>query len=354
MSYNQGNIAGLDEQHTRALVASTVETESYGGQLDTKNPVGYMGRYQAGASWLAAAGLIEGGDKSVIKAMNADGFTREWDWAVSGGMTRFLKNEGNWVKGMSYEKYLASADIQNAAFKKNSDILYNTLKNKKLIKENTSQAEIAGLLKAGHIGGLGGAMAVAKGGTGKADANGKTPRDYYNDLVQKGHVYLDRNIPTKQTIVGTGTRTVEIAKEYVNTPTSELMKSGKLSSMVNNQNHIHIACANFVSAVLIENNLLTPNQHTESVAILKATLQKEGWKAVSLKDAQPGDIVIMQEPSPNGKRFSHVEIVVKNENGNITLIGSNNNGSKTSQTITEHTKTWWHQHVTVVLSLRKP
>jgi len=152
-------------------------------------------------------------------------------------------------------------------------------------------------------------------------------------------------IPTGQATVGTGARTVEIAKEHVHTSASELMKSGKLSSMVNNPNHIGVACANFVSAVLIENNLLTPNQHTESVATLKATLQKEGWKAVRLEDAQPGDVVIMQ------KGISHVEIVVGNKNGNITLIGSNNNKTK-EQTITEHTDVWWHKNVTVVL--RKP
>jgi len=56
----QGNIAGLDDAHTRALVASVVETESSGGDLKVRNEQGYFGRYQAGASWLAEAGLIKG------------------------------------------------------------------------------------------------------------------------------------------------------------------------------------------------------------------------------------------------------------------------------------------------------
>jgi hypothetical protein len=69
--YKQGNIAGLDEAHTRALVASTAATESAGGKLDVVNSAGYMGRYQAGAGWLADAGLIKGGSAAVRAAMGA-------------------------------------------------------------------------------------------------------------------------------------------------------------------------------------------------------------------------------------------------------------------------------------------
>ena len=47
-----------------------------------------------------------------------------------------------------------------------------------------SQDEIAGLLKARHIAGIGGAMSVARGGDSKADANGTTARKYYNDLAK--------------------------------------------------------------------------------------------------------------------------------------------------------------------------
>jgi hypothetical protein len=47
-----------------------------------------MGRYQAGASWLADAGLIKGGGDAVKSAMKADGFSREYDWGKSGGMTK--------------------------------------------------------------------------------------------------------------------------------------------------------------------------------------------------------------------------------------------------------------------------
>jgi len=187
--YRQGNIAGLDDAHTRALVASTAETESHGGKLDVVNSAGYMGRYQAGAAWLADAGLLKGGANAVQAAMKAEGFTREWDWAKSGGMTRFLQNTDNWKEGLSYGQYLASADIQDAAFKTNSDQTYRWLVRENLINEATPQAEIAGLLKARHISGHGGAKQVARGGTGPTDANGTSARKYYDDLASD-NVYI--------------------------------------------------------------------------------------------------------------------------------------------------------------------
>lgn len=184
-NYAQGNIGGLDDAHTRALVASTVETESSGGTLNVRNlkEKGYVGRYQAGAAWLADAGLIRGGSKAVNAAMKADGHSSEWDWAVSGGMDRFLKNEGNWNNGLSLEKYMASAEVQDAAFKTNSDQAYRYAVKKGFITENTSQAKAAALLKARHISGLEGMVKVAKGGDSEKDANNTSARKYFNDLV---------------------------------------------------------------------------------------------------------------------------------------------------------------------------
>jgi len=192
--YRQGNIAGLDDAHTRALVASTAETESSGGKLNVVNSAGYMGRYQAGAAWLADAGLLKGGSAAVTAAMKADGFTNEYKWGQSGGMTRFLKNADNWKEGLDYDKYLASADIQDAAFKTNSDKTYRWLVSENLINDTTPQAEIAGLLKARHISGNKGAKQVARGGTGPVDANGTSARKYYNDLAA-GSVYLEAFAP---------------------------------------------------------------------------------------------------------------------------------------------------------------
>lgn len=182
-SYKQGNIGGLDDAHTRELVASTAYTESAGGKLDMMNWQGYAGRYQAGAAWLADAGLIRGGSAAVSAAMKRDGFSREWDWATSGGMRRFLRNDANWNNGLSLQKYLASAEVQDGAFKTNSDQAYAQLVKEGLIRPGDAQGRIAGLLKARHLSGLGGARAVARGRTGPADANGTSAKKYYNDLA---------------------------------------------------------------------------------------------------------------------------------------------------------------------------
>lgn len=186
--YKQGNIAGLDDAHTRALVASTASTESAGGKLDVVNSAGYMGRYQAGAGWLADAGLIKGGSASVQAAMKADGFTNEYKWGQAGGMSKFLKNSDNWTGGMDYDKYLSSPDAQDAAFKTNSDKSYANLVKRGVIKDGMSQDEIAGILKARHIAGEGGAAQAAMGVSGPADANGTTALKYKNDLAA-GNIY---------------------------------------------------------------------------------------------------------------------------------------------------------------------
>lgn len=78
-----------------------------------------------------------------------------------------------------------------------------------------------------------------------------------------------------------------------------------------------VCCANFVSACLQKAGLLPASAHTNSVATLKSTLQNRGWRTVSRSEAKPGDVCII-----GGSH--HVEIVAKNENGVITLIGSNN------------------------------
>ncbi|WP_238554705.1 glycoside hydrolase family 73 protein [Dickeya zeae] len=189
-AYKQGNIEGLDDAHTRALVASTAATESAGGKLDIRNSAGYLGRYQAGAGWLAEAGLIAGGANAVIAAMKADGFTNEYKWGKSGGMTRFLKNKNNWKNGLDYDKYLSSAEIQDNAFKTNSDKAYAYLVKKGVIKPEMTQNEIAGILKARHIGGIGGAIKAAKNIEGAKDANGTSALKYKNDLAD-GNVFIE-------------------------------------------------------------------------------------------------------------------------------------------------------------------
>jgi hypothetical protein len=184
-NYRAGNIGGLNDAQTRALIASTALTESSGGKLGVVNSAGYMGRYQAGAGWLADAGLIKGGSASVRAAMSKDGFQSEYNWGASGGMSKFLKDDSNWNAGMNYKSYMASADTQDAAFKKNSDAAYQSLLRRGKITADTPPEQIAGLLKARHLAGLGGAEAIAANPNrqGPSDVNGTSARKYYNDLA---------------------------------------------------------------------------------------------------------------------------------------------------------------------------
>lgn len=179
-AWTQGNIAGLDDSMTRRLVASTVYTESNGGDLAITNDQGYVGRYQAGAGWLADAGLVD--QDRYRQALKDSGYTREWDWAVSGGMTRFLNNPENWNNGLSLEQYKASADVQDGAFKTISDAAYQQAMRSGVLHEGDTPEHIAGILKARHISGAGGAAQVVQGSS-VADANGTSNADYYNDIA---------------------------------------------------------------------------------------------------------------------------------------------------------------------------
>ncbi|NYF23127.1 peptidoglycan hydrolase-like protein with peptidoglycan-binding domain [Xanthomonas sp. JAI131] len=179
-AWTQGNIAGLDDSMTRRLVASTVYTESNGGDLAITNDQGYVGRYQAGAGWLADAGLVD--QDRYRQALKDSGYTREWDWAVSGGMTRFLNNPENWNNGLSLEQYKASADVQDGAFKTISDAAYQQAMRTGVLHEGDTPEHIAGILKARHISGAGGAAQVVQGSS-VADSNGTSNADYYNDIA---------------------------------------------------------------------------------------------------------------------------------------------------------------------------
>jgi hypothetical protein len=198
--YAQGNISGLDDAHTRQLVASTAETESAGGNLTAMNKQGYLGRYQAGAGWLKDAGLLKGDPAAAIKKA---GFSREWEWAESGGMSKFLDDDRNWADGMSKQKYLASAAMQDQAFKTNSSNAYDGLMKNGIINKDTPQSAVVGLLKARHLSGMKGAAAVARGGTGAMDSNGTTALKYFDDGMNDVGGYLSEY--TNQPAIRTAT-----------------------------------------------------------------------------------------------------------------------------------------------------
>ena len=142
---------------------------------------------------------------------------------------------------------------------------------------------------------------------------------------------VDGTIKAAPTGNGTGANAAAIAESFLHRNASDLKQSGELPMNPNVPNDV--CCANFISAVLEKNGQLSPGEHTDSVSGLNNTLRNKGWQQVSLADAKPGDVVIM-----NGG--GHTEMVVKNENGQLTLVGSNNSNPDDSQRIGYDSGAW--------------
>ena len=194
-AYDQGNIAGLDAAMTRRLIASTVMTESHGGDLAVTNRQGYVGRYQAGADWLADAGYV---DADKLKTSMA-GYRNEWAWAQAGEMARFLESPSNWKNGLSLDTYKASDDLQDRAFKTNCDKTCQRAVKDGVLHADDTPEKIAGFLKVQHISGYGGAVAAATGGRVSRDSNGTSNYDYMHDITRNRdglNAYMSRGEKT--------------------------------------------------------------------------------------------------------------------------------------------------------------
>ncbi|MCF8826058.1 peptidoglycan-binding domain-containing protein [Xanthomonas campestris] len=163
-------------------------TESNGGDLSITNKQGYVGRYQSGAGWLADAGYVD--SAKLNSAMRDAGFDpdkvrgAEWKWATSGGMTRFLEDSSNWKDGLNLQKYKGSAELQDGAFKINSDKSYRQAVRDGVLDSDDSPTKVAGFLKARHISGYGGARAAITGGREFSDSNGTSNYDYMHDITR--------------------------------------------------------------------------------------------------------------------------------------------------------------------------
>lgn len=125
---------------------------------------------------------------------------------------------------------------------------------------------------------------------------------------------------------GNGADAAAIAESLIGRNAGELKHSNDIpmeSWVPNNVN-----CANFVSGVLQQAGMIEPSQASASVDNLASNLKGAGWQTVSLADARPGDVVLMQK---NGQ--SHVVLFHGFENGVPKFIGSNNVNPDGSQRI---------------------
>lgn len=120
----------------------------------TRNRLGYLGRYQLGASALIDAGFVKPGTTN-----------------------KGLKNPKNWLTG-NMNKFLNTPALQEKAFEVYSKRNFDALMSKGMISENSSEAEIAGLLAAAHLVGPTGAQKALVMGEDVKDANNMKPQTY--------------------------------------------------------------------------------------------------------------------------------------------------------------------------------
>lgn len=180
--YQQGTIATLDDAMTRRLIASTVMSESRGGDLAATNRLGFVGRYKAGAEFLAVAGYI---DKDALGQAMA-GQKSEWAWAKSGGMAAFLEDAAHWTKGLSLDAYRQSPALQDNAFKLNAEKHFQRALEQGFISEDEKPGRVAGFLKAAHVVGFNSAREAMTGGRAYRDANGVSNYDRIHDISRNG------------------------------------------------------------------------------------------------------------------------------------------------------------------------
>jgi hypothetical protein len=106
-----------------------------------------------------------------------------------------------------------------------------------------------------------------------------------------------------------------IAEGLLNTSASNIMQNQQVP--MDKGIPTDVCCANFASACLVKAGELPESQHTNSVGTLDSELKGDGWHDESRSQAKPGDVCIVGGDE-------HVEIVASNDNGRITLVGSNN------------------------------
>ncbi len=181
-AYRQGTIASLDDATTRRLIASTVMNESHGGDLDATTRLGFVGRYRAGAEFLAEAGYL---DRDKLRAA-MEGHPSEWAWAKSGAMAAFLEDASHWNDGLSLDAYRQSPELQDRAFKRNAEKHYQRATEQGFLGEDEKPGRVAGFLKAAHIVGFNRARDALTGGRVHRDANGISNYDRIHDISRNG------------------------------------------------------------------------------------------------------------------------------------------------------------------------
>jgi len=127
--------------------------------VNGKPTLGYIGKYQFGATALADQGYVKPGT-------TLQGLNNPANWTGKDGLK-------------SKQDFFAAHDVQEKIMDENLRRNYNTLSKLNVIDKNSPPEDVAGKLAVSHLLGAGGAKKWANG-QGGSDANGTTGDTYYN------------------------------------------------------------------------------------------------------------------------------------------------------------------------------
>ena len=154
-----GTIGNLSQDQVTALFAQIGKSES-GGNYNTTNQLGYVGKYQFGWPALQEGGYIKSTVNSNAQLQNPN------SWTGKNGIS-------------SVQDWMNNGPEQEAAMFALTKRNYTTMCNIGAVTTDQSPEEVGGMLCTAHLLGAGGAKKWRNGGGG-ADANGTTGETYFN------------------------------------------------------------------------------------------------------------------------------------------------------------------------------
>ena len=156
-----GTVGNLSKDQMTAYLAQIGKSES-GGNYDTTNQLGYVGKYQFGYQALIDQGYVKSSVTSNAQLSNPN------SWTGKDGIT-------------DRSAWLSNGSVQESAMLTYTQTNYTRMVSNGAITADMPPEDVGGMLAASHLLGAGGANTWRKGGGG-ADANGTTGDAYF----QKG------------------------------------------------------------------------------------------------------------------------------------------------------------------------
>jgi hypothetical protein len=156
-----GTVGNLSKDQMTAYLAQIGKSES-GGNYDTTNQLGYVGKYQFGYQALIDQGYVKSSVTSNAQLSNPN------SWTGKDGIT-------------DRSAWLSNGSVQESAMLTYTQTNYTRMVSNGAITADMPPEDVGGMLATSHLLGAGGANTWRKGGGG-ADANGTTGDTYF----QKG------------------------------------------------------------------------------------------------------------------------------------------------------------------------